>query len=113
MAKRLYCWRCDKEVPMLEEQEWAMVQPLLDDSIKKIQQYRVQHGVSLDEALKHCHGQEVLAAYFELTGFLETDFSLLWHHRLSQYGPVCPHCGKPGRTPTSKHCVERNCPGPG
>lgn len=35
-----YCWRADKELPMLGEAEWEQLSPLLTDTIKKIKAYR-------------------------------------------------------------------------
>jgi hypothetical protein len=29
MAKRLYCWRCRMDIPMLEKHEWVQVEPSL------------------------------------------------------------------------------------
>ena len=29
MPRILYCWRCDMDLPMLDEDEWAKFEPLL------------------------------------------------------------------------------------
>jgi len=46
----------------------------------------------------------VLEEYQRITGFRETNFLALWHHRASLYGPPCSKCGKPLRTPQAKLC---------
>jgi len=101
-----YCWRCRIEVPMLDEAEWAELAPFLSPIINRIQSYREQTGASLSDATKLGYEQPALAKYFELSGFRESNVNALWHHRLSQHGPPCPHCGKLLRTNRSARCVE-------
>jgi hypothetical protein len=106
MAVNLYCWRCDKNIPMLDEAEWQILSPLLTDSIQEIQQYRTANNCSLAEALAQGNfGSGALDKYQTLTGFAETDINLLWHHRASIYGPPCTKCSKPLRTPNAKLCA--------
>jgi len=45
-----------------------------------------------------------LAEYERITGYRETNFAAIWHHRLALYGPPCKSCGKPLRTPQAKLC---------
>jgi hypothetical protein len=90
---------------MLDEEEWARVEPLLRESIQDVQRYRAQHGVTLPEALAVAHGASALAYYEELTGVRETNVNALWHHRRSEFGPPCTACGKPLRTPRAKVCA--------
>jgi hypothetical protein len=105
MAKTLYCWRCRIDVPMLDEDEWAEVEPHLVNAIERIKRYRAEHGVSLYEARRDGYGKDALERYFQITGFRETNADALWHHRLSDYGPPCDACGKPLRTPRAKLCA--------
>jgi hypothetical protein len=106
MSVELYCWRCDKTLPMLEENEWAIVSPLLSDAISQIQQFRVENNCSLDKALElGIFGTEALAVYQNITGNAETDINSLSHHRASIYGPPCVYCGKPLRTPSARLCA--------
>jgi hypothetical protein len=67
MAKLLYCWRCQTEMPMLEEYEWKEIYPLLKDWTER--------------------GQAARARYKEFTGLDELNPAAIWHHRLSLYGP--------------------------
>jgi hypothetical protein len=110
MAKELYCWRCDIVVPMLNEQEWGVVEPALSQAMKDLQEYRATNNCSLAEALKVVHGQPALRLYHELTGFQETNADAIWHHRLSIYGPPCQACGKPLRTPQASFCAACGAP---
>jgi hypothetical protein len=82
MAKVHYCWRCQMEIPMLDEQEWAEVLPSL-----------------------HQGAQEALTHYNQMTGLGEANPNAIWHHRTGIYGPPCENCGKPYRTPHVKYCV--------
>jgi hypothetical protein len=43
--------------------------------------------------------------YRVLTGFQETNPNAIWHHKIDDYGPDCPSCGKPLRTIKAKYCV--------
>ncbi|HEX6705213.1 MAG TPA: hypothetical protein VF169_10665 [Albitalea sp.] len=92
------------DLPMLTEEEWALVAPHLTNGIEQIKRYREQHGCSLAEAHK-AFGQKALAIYAQITGFDETNANALFHHRLSIYGPPCHACGKPLRTPQAKYCA--------
>jgi hypothetical protein len=81
---------------MLLEPEWKIIAPRLHDL------YHVRH--------RKCPPQgdidAVLALYRDLTGYVETKFSDIWHHRVIHYGRLCPWCGKPLRTPKAKLCAE-------
>lgn len=105
MARDLYCWRCDRLVPMLEESEWALVQPLLSVGIAELQRYRREHGVSLADAKTRVSSAAALARYRQLTGHEETDADAIWHHRVSLHGPPCKACLRPLRTPRARYCA--------
>lgn len=51
MSKNLYCWRCRMTFPMLDESEFARVQPLLRQSLENVKKYRELKAASLAEAL--------------------------------------------------------------
>ena len=87
MAQDLHCWRCRMVVPMLDEEEWAIIHSLLS------------------EAYKPKSHSAALAAYEEITGFVETNINAIWHHRRSLYGPACDTCSKPLRTPQARFCA--------
>jgi hypothetical protein len=46
----------------------------------------------------------MLAEYERITGFRETNPNAIFHHRFSDYGLPCRHCGKPLRTTQAKLC---------
>lgn len=105
MARELYCWRCDMVVPMLTEQEWALMEPVLVRQIEDLQAYRQAHQVSLAETMTEGFGESACRVYRELTGFRETNPDAVWHHRISMYGLPCQACGKALRTPRAAFCA--------
>ncbi|HSZ56104.1 MAG TPA: hypothetical protein VK797_10610 [Tepidisphaeraceae bacterium] len=50
--------------------------------------------------------QAMLDEYERLTGFRESNFNAVHHHRVAMYGPPCPRCGKVLRTPIAYKCFE-------
>ena len=90
---------------MLDEGEWAEVAPYLDSLTRAIQTYREEHGVGLAEARERV-ADLACAAYERLTGFHETNYLAIYHHRLSLYGAPCPQCGRLLRTPKATFCAE-------
>ncbi len=106
MAKTYHCWRCDIPIPMLTDEEWDVVRPLLRIDIEYIKSYREQSGVGLREAMDTLRFK-ACEKYFELTGFKETNPNALWHHYLSHYGPECSSCGHLLRTTEAVYCA--NC----
>lgn len=87
MARELYCWRCRIEMPMLDEDEWARIGPLLSGAF--------------DPVTRH----SALDLYKKITGLRETNINAIWHHRIANYGPPCDQCGKPLRTPKASLCA--------
>lgn len=90
---------------MLDEHEWSLMEPALNQSILDVQRYRAEHAVSLADAKDQTLGATALRLYRDLTGFPETNHNAIWHHRVSLYGPPCVACGKPLRTPRATLCA--------
>jgi hypothetical protein len=88
--KMLWCWRCKKDMPMLDDDEFERVSRLFNMG-KDIRSRELMFG-------------EALREYERITGHHETNPNALYHHVLSMYGPPCPNCGKPLRTPRAKLC---------
>ena len=75
-------------IPMVDDDQYA--------EIAKIQGPPSQ---SPEERFAPC-----LVEYERITGFHETNWIALIHHRLSMYGPPCSNCGKPLRSLSAKMC---------
>lgn len=104
MAKDLYCWRCRAPRPMLDEGEWALMDPALSEAATRIKRYRQEHDVSLPVALPVA-AKDAFDLYERMTGYRETSLETIRHHRASLYGPPCARCGKPLRTPHASFCA--------
>lgn len=104
--KSYYCWRCEIDVPMLEEAEWELMEPLLSNQSRIIKEYRAETGCDIKSAMEEAF-KPATEKYFELTGFVETNHNAIWHHRLSDFGPECVGCGHLLRTSRASYCA--NC----
>ena len=102
--KEYYCFRCEKVMPFLEEEEWRQIEPLIKKEIRAIKEYREEHNCDLGAALKN-YQREATAKFEELTGIPGVSFSTIQHLRLQDSGPECPECGFLLRTPKAKYCV--------
>ncbi|RYD21479.1 MAG: hypothetical protein EOP88_11170 [Verrucomicrobiaceae bacterium] len=106
MAKTYYCWRCKIPVPMLTDEEWAEVQPLVREDIGRIKEHRTATNMALPETIDTLR-HESCERYFEITGVRERDPNVLYHHHLASHGRECPECGHLFRTPQASFCA--NC----
>jgi len=104
--KVLYCWKCREEKPLLEEEEWAVMEELLRIGLEATKRYREEHGSSLADTPISPTYREAVIEYRKMTGFHEADPDVIWHHRLSDYGPPCKNCGKPLRSSSARRCFE-------
>jgi hypothetical protein len=91
----MYCWRCDEEVAMLDEEEFSELKAL-DEEIRTC---RLQLLPFYPDPREY-----VLNAYEYMTGYRAHYVKAFWHHRISIYGPPCPQCDPPLRTPRAKLC---------
>jgi hypothetical protein len=108
----LYCWRCGVEMPMLDEEEFAVVEHLFGAAFSATREFREQHGLPLGYISIEERFRPVLEAYERLTGFCETNPNAVVHHRLALFGPPCLACGKPLRSPRARRCMECGQPDP-
>ena len=120
----LWCWRCSAEVPMLDDDEWAVIMRAhqhWDDperSLAVINAERASRGLAalkpepLDHHPTRHRYQYLLAGYQMFTGRAEPNPNVVWHHVRSLYGPTCRTCGKPLRTPKAHLCAACGTPAP-
>jgi len=87
--KMLWCWRCKRDVPMLDDEEFKRAISL--------------RGTGEGDLWQGEFGP-VLQEYERITGFHESNVNAFYHHKISLYGPPCRNCGKPLRTPRAKLC---------
>jgi hypothetical protein len=105
--KVMWCWRCKREIPMLDEAEWAAVMPVWRDTATE--RWRATHdpddiSPNAEPLLMGVPDEPALAVYRRITGDTEAAGDVI-HHRISTYGPPCQVCGKPLRTPRAKLCA--------
>ena len=99
--KWLYCWRCNKEVAMLDEQEFSELKDLYDE----IRTGRLQLLPFYPDPREY-----VVNAYEHMTSYRANHGKTFLHHRISIYGPPCPQCNLPLRTPRAKLCPKCGWP---
>jgi len=109
MAKRWYCWRIGSEISMLTENEWRG--GFRDfNPMEEIKRCIETLGCSLGEAQERIGDGRFPVPAFErhreLTGETFAVFPSYFLAQMASYGPPCPNCNKPFRTPCAKLCAE-------
>lgn len=102
--KRIWCWRCKQEMPMLDEDEYAEIARLYNQAISATKEFRLTWGIPLENASIHERFAPVRAHYESITGMKESNENAIMHHRITLYGQPCKNCHKPLRTPRAKLC---------
>jgi len=100
----MWCWRCKRDVPMLDEDEFAEIARLHKESTLATKEYRRLRQTSLAETPLHELFAPVCDLYERITGVRESDHDEILKHRISLYGPPCKRCHKPLRTPKASIC---------
>ena len=108
--KPLWCWRCQREMPMLDEEEFERVIQHLRNGKSELMTASPDQGPAWKHPVITTALQRLLDEYNSVTGFAETNPNAVWHHRLSLYGPPCSQCGKPLRTPEARFCAACGAP---
>jgi hypothetical protein len=103
--KIMYCWRCDMDVPMLDEGEFAAMSELYSECMRAAKEFRQEHGLPLQGLGVDERFQPMRAAHERLTGYKGFRETAIMHHRISLYGPPCARCGRPLRTPDASKCM--------
>ena len=102
MPKNLYCWRCGEDVPALTETEMEYILPLWQ---KAVGAARIIGAFDIQIAARTMREfEEVRAEYEQMTGRGLGNRCLQIFHRLSDFGPPCPQCGKSLRTAEAGQC---------
>ena len=109
--KIMWCWRCKKDVAVLDEAEAARVRVFLRDAKRPAAEFQEKYGLPPGELPRGERLRPALEEYRRITG-METDSFGIWHHVMSRFGPPCGACGKPLRTPQARRCMECGAPNP-
>jgi hypothetical protein len=103
--KIMWCWRCKIEVPMLDEEEFKVIDELYWQGSSAVKEFRQKHNLPLENCSIEERFRPMCEKYKEMTGFTETNHLAIMHHRISIYGDDCQSCGKPLRTPQANFCA--------
>lgn len=102
---------------MLDDDEWAVVMEAHraasdpDRALAVLERERLRRGLpplarpAADAGLLARKTWYLVAGYTLFTGVAEENPNAVWHHVASLYGPPCPHCAKPLRTPAARWCA--------
>jgi DNA-directed RNA polymerase subunit RPC12/RpoP len=99
--KLLWCWRCGKEMPMLDEQEYTQASRLFGECATATKEFRQHRHVPLDSAISERDFRPIRDWHKQLTG-ADCHRDAIMHHRLASLGDPCRICGKPLRSPRAK-----------
>ncbi|MBE8723684.1 hypothetical protein [Flavobacterium hungaricum] len=103
-----FCWRCNINVKMLDDNEFKLCQEALIDGKKAIEKElekrNIQNYVWLDQIETFEKYRYLLEMHRIITGEYESNPLAILHHQRSQFGQDCPNCQKPFRTPTAMYC---------
>jgi hypothetical protein len=91
-------------MPFLEENEWQEVEPLLNDAVRAIKDYRETYNCDIQTARENCKPKAMLK-FEEITGVSGMHYDIIYHHRLKDWGLECQSCHNLFRTPQAKHCA--------
>jgi hypothetical protein len=109
MAELLYCFRCRRDVTMLDEGEYTRFTKMYAECTIPVAQAAVKGEPVRREAYSRIC-EPMLNAYASLGGPRDIDPKELLRHRRADYGPLCCRCGKPLRTSKASKCVECGTP---
>ncbi len=104
MAVNRYCWRCKAVLPMLTEEEWDDLYPILSQDKEFIVSKRKETNLTLGDVLNQFE-TPACKKFYKMTGYKISDPNAIWHHRNSLLGNDCKNCGKPLRTPQAEFCA--------
>lgn len=96
---------------MLEPDEYRLTMRAREEGPGLVEQERLRRGLPTRPplALQGTVAERfrpMLEMYRLLTGFEETNPNAVFHHSTAQFGPPCPQCLKPLRTPQARYCPQ-------
>lgn len=109
--EKKWCWRCKIKVPMLNQKELQLCIEAREKGkeflVKEIKKRNIKDFEWLEENLYGGEKQRYFVEmYRAITGFMEENNpNAIWHHSIELYGPDCPNCSKPLRTPEARYCI--------
>ena len=93
---------------MLEHEEYGLIEEAKQGGMAVVEAEARRRGqllVPMQLVGAARSKQSMLEMYKLLTGFEEVNPNAVMHHRVEQYGPPCPQCAKPLRTPEARFCA--------
>jgi hypothetical protein len=103
--KVMFCWRCNAEMPMLDEVEYQQVSDAYGRCMEMAKRSQGQNKEALADVKLAEIFKPVCETYAKLPGVPIDNANAVMHHRISRYGPACKKCGKPFRTPEARFCA--------
>lgn len=95
---------------MLDEEEYRLVEEARRKGMDFVREEQRRRGLTdlppldIPPRDREEEFRAILEMYRLLTGWPETNFRAVYHHRIGLYGPPCPSCEKPLRTPQARYC---------
>jgi hypothetical protein len=93
---------------MFDESESALLEQVFRAVLDQLGPLVIE--ANPDRAVMAALYQPVLDEWERLTGERETQGGHFMHHRLANFGPPCPKCGKLLRTQRASKCMECGTP---
>jgi hypothetical protein len=101
-----WCWRCRKDVPMFDEEEYEVISRLYSDGLEASKRFMQQHKVSADKIPLDKLYLPLIDMHEKMTGVRETNQEEIRKHRITDFGPLCQKCGKVLRSSKAVKCYE-------
>jgi hypothetical protein len=114
--KTTWCWRCQIDYPMLEDNEWRVLMaahayvPNRRLAFAELERQASSLGLwaplAVDPELPPVarYYWHLIAGFELFTQIVERSPAPIWHHRLAVFGPPCWACGRLLRTARAKMC---------
>lgn len=101
-----WCWRCQTEVPMLNEEEYLFLQDLYGQCVRGSLPFRRVFGSAPANYSLTERFLPLIDSHERITGVRMESANAIMHHRRALFGPGCERCGKMLRAPHARKCFE-------